>query len=264
VRLHPAISTPPCLLICDVTDIRGLKNELLLFSFQSFILVHSVHLGCSIHTLPLFHFDRENLEMGGLSNEALDLHGGCDCKAIRHQITIPPLEERTILFPAAENKGEGDLRPPETYFDHCNKCRTVSGAIVQCWLNCPRTWVDWTLSSTAEPSKNGVSTKDFLENSPPTFTLYKSSPEVSRYFCGHCGTNLVYVYEGERKESAMIDIVMGSLDKESLETEGLRPDRHFYWDHGVSWVKSIVEGGDSAFDGQKMPRHPEGSREHSV
>ena len=181
--------------------------------------------------------------MGKLSNEALELHGGCDCKAVRYKISIPPVQERPLLVPAAENDGEGDLLPPKTYFDHCNKCRTVSGAIVQCWLNCPQTWVDWYFSSTAEPSKDAVSTKDVLHISPPAFTLYKSSPDVSRYFCGRCSTNLVYVYEGERKGPAMIDIVMGTLDKESLETEGVRPDRHFYWDYGVSWVKSVMADG---------------------
>lgn len=84
-----------------------------------------------------------------------------------------------------------------------------------------------------------------------------------RSFCGKCGTNLLYVSES-RDEIKMADIVLGSLEKESLETEGVRPDRHFYWESGVSWVKQWAREGDKCFAGEegKLPRHPEGTRKN--
>jgi hypothetical protein len=71
----------------------------------------------------------------------------------------------------------------------------------------------------------------------------------------------MYLFEGrDTKGVPMVDIVMGSLDKESLEMEGVRPDRHFYWNHGVEWVKNVITGGDGTLNGEKLPRHPDGSR----
>ena len=81
-----------------------------------------------------------------------------------------------------------------------------------------------------------------------------------RSFCGKCGTNLSYVCES-RDEFKTVDIVLGSLEKESLEVEGVRPDRHFYWDSGVEWVKDWVREGDGVLgDSGNLPRHPEGTK----
>jgi hypothetical protein len=83
-----------------------------------------------------------------------------------------------------------------------------------------------------------------------------------RSFCGKCGTNLLYVFEGRAKVNpiSMVDIVLGSLDTESLEKEGVRPDRHFYWESGVGWIKRLITEGDSSLGGEKLPRHPDGNR----
>jgi hypothetical protein len=64
----------------------------------------------------------------------------------------------------------------------------------------------------------------------------------------------------EKNPIPMVDIVLGSLDSESLERQGVRPDRHFYWDSGINWVKRLVAEGDSSLDTEKLPRHPDGSR----
>lgn len=62
----------------------------------------------------------------------------------------------------------------------------------------------------------------------------------------------------------MLDVVLGSLDKESLETPGVRPDRHFYWRYGVEWVQNLVAEGDGSIRGEPLPRHPESSRRECV
>ena len=77
----------------------------------------------------------------------------------------------------------------------------------------------------------------------------------------------MYLYEGRESQSKglpMVDIVLGSLDKESLETEGVRPDRHFFWEDGVTWVKQVMTEGDVTLNGEKLPRHPGGSRSEIV
>jgi hypothetical protein len=112
-------------------------------------------------------------------------------------------------------------------------------------------------------------TSDFFDGSSnddvaAVFGHYKSSPDVSRYFCNRCGTNLIFVHKGTEKGVLMMDIVLGTLDKDDLEREGMRPDRHIYWDYGVSWMKGIVGEVDATFDGKKLLRHPEGSREVTV
>jgi hypothetical protein len=66
-----------------------------------------------------------------------------------------------------------------------------------------------------------------------------------------------------RGEIKTVDIVLGSLETESLEMEGVRPDRHFYWESGVSWVKDWAREGDGHLGegkGEGLPRHPEGTR----
>ncbi|KAF8853055.1 hypothetical protein BDZ45DRAFT_677962 [Acephala macrosclerotiorum] len=207
--------------------------------------------------------------MSPLPAEPFTLHGGCDCTAIRYTISVPALAARPVQS-GKDSKGE-DVRPPKIFFDHCNKCRRVSGAIVQAWLSCPQEWLEWSVGSTGPlPSEEKVrtwattSTKDVVKSVPGASPVanYGSSPGVTRTFCGRCGTNLAYVYAGREETNAtpMIDIVLGSLDTESLEMEGMRPDRHFYWESGVTWVKELVAEGDKSLVGEKLPRHPDGSR----
>ena len=90
---------------------------------------------------------------------------------------------------------------------------------------------------------------------------YAASPDVTRSFCGQCGTNLLYVYEAVSPGN---DIVLGTLDRESLEMEGVRPDRHFYWASGIEWVENMVANGDSALNGMKLPWHPGESKSEVI
>jgi hypothetical protein len=205
--------------------------------------------------------------MSSIPEDAFTLHGGCDCSAIQYTISIPILSSRLIL-PGKDLSG-AELQPPEIFFDHCNKCRKVSGALVQAWFTCPQDWVEWSIVTENIPSSNGEArrtptTKDLVQSKPSATPVvnYASSPEVTRSFCGRCGTNLLYVFEGREKTNhvPMVDLVLGSLDAESLEMEGVRPDRHFYWESGISWVKNLVAKGDSSLSGTGLPRHPDGSR----
>jgi hypothetical protein len=51
--------------------------------------------------------------------------------------------------------------------------------------------------------------------------------------------------------------VLGTLDNDSLEMDGIKPDAHFQWHHGISWVKGMVSDGDKVLgSGKNLPRHP--------
>lgn len=134
--------------------------------------------------------------------------------------------------------------------------------------------MEWTLTSISGKkvvSRMGdlirVPNKD--EPSSLPVTNYISSPGIRRSFCSKCGTNLAFVDlerdMGGGGDVAKVDIVLGSLDRESLEVEGVWPRRQEYWDSGVEWIKKLVTEGDGALAGGgsgsgngRVPRHPEG------
>ncbi|KAH7348939.1 Mss4-like protein [Rhexocercosporidium sp. MPI-PUGE-AT-0058] len=207
--------------------------------------------------------------MPPLPPEGITLHGGCDCSAVQYKISIPPLSSRPIAF---EDKKTGqEPRYPQSFLDHCNRCRRVSGAIVQAWLTVPQDWVEWV--QTQNQGKQVISTtRELIEhpkaNEPHSLavTNYMSSPGVVRSFCGRCGTNLSFVDQerdmGGDGKVATVDIVLGSLENDSFDVEGVRPDRHLYWDSGVEWVKTLVTEGDGGLiGGKKAPKHPDGERD---
>lgn len=126
--------------------------------------------------------------------------------------------------------------------------------------------------------------EDALTPNTPNISLghYVSSPNRNRWFCKHCGTPLAYsatysAYPAPWKAAnapRMFDIWLGTLDREALEQEWMRPD-HAVWCHfGIDWVSDFAkngarrlprEGGESS-DGLKsdgkevktepLPRHP--------
>jgi len=57
----------------------------------------------------------------------------------------------------------------------------------------------------------------------------------------------------------MSNILLGSLDRESLEKPGVRTDRHFFWEYVVECVQKALADGDAP-----LPRHPNWSRLESV
>lgn len=49
----------------------------------------------------------------------------------------------------------------------------------------------------------------------------------------------------------MLDVVLGSVDKECLDDESLVPERQLWWDYGVEWVKGLTSDGVGG-----LPKHP--------
>lgn len=200
--------------------------------------------------------------MSSLPSNAFTLNGGCDCSSVRYTISIPELSSRPVLLD--EDPRGAKTYSPEIFLDHCDKCRRVSGALVQAWFSCPQEWVEWkTTCPNNPPSFTSLNTFDLINGRADSLPVvnYASSLGVMRSFCGKCGTNLLFVYESGKKKNTtpMVDIVLGSLDRESLKQPGVRPDRHFYWDSGVDWIKRLVSEGDVSLNenGEALPRHPD-------
>jgi hypothetical protein len=192
------------------------------------------------------------------------LHGGCFCTAITYTISVPALPLRPpIPRPPINSIGpltETTKHFPIISFDHCTSCRRISGTILESWFICPQSWVQFSLEprpSAARSSSDRITpptleytqtTNDLLASTYVSY--FSSSEDVHRTFCGRCGTHLSYRYsgpeEGVEGEYPFLDIPLGTLDRESLESEGVRPARHGWWDDGVEWVRRLVTEGDSS------------------
>jgi hypothetical protein len=69
-----------------------------------------------------------------------------------------------------------------------------------------------------------------------------------RYFCRICGTPLAYIsYDRVPKDwPMMLQVWLGTMDRASLELEGLRPEHQVQFDKGVKWIQDFsMHGLDS-------------------
>jgi hypothetical protein len=98
-------------------------------------------------------------------------------------------------------------RPRTAAICHCASCRRASGAQSVAWVVFPSEAFSFVSGDPAE---------------------YRSSAEVSRTFCGGCGTSLTYQHDGNPD---FIDVTTASLD---LPGE-FPPTRHVWLEDRVSW-----------------------------
>jgi len=92
---------------------------------------------------------------------------------------------------------------------HCLHCRRASGAAFVTWVEFRAS--EFTIVSGA-PSR------------------YESRPQVTRQFCGQCGTQLTYQHADEPRA---IDVTACSLD----DVDAVSPEDHVWCDRMVPWVK---------------------------
>lgn len=200
----------------------------------------------------------------------MTIHGGCNCRAVRYEINIPEHSNRP-LHPYSD----GTVRLPFVVICHCNDCRRASGGLVLGGICNPTAFVRIALlprSSTLPtlgqtrieppdkdselpwiPATDVFQPKSVLVPPEDSFlAAYSPSEGVTRTFCARCGTNITYsrhpMPEGWPE---MLDILMGSLDREDLERPELKPERHLWWAKGIDWVKILFSEGDGG-----LPRHP--------
>ncbi|TVY31856.1 hypothetical protein LOCC1_G008950 [Lachnellula occidentalis] len=198
--------------------------------------------------------------------------GGCNCGAIRYKISIPEIEHRP-LHPSSTSSSTVHL--PFIAIDHCNDCRRATGAILPLWICSPISMITSSVilrSTTSLPTEASQRKAGPDDHEPRTawlpaeevftpgpvssnsfLTFFESSENRRRSFCGRCGTHLAYAAlpmpEGWPD---MLDIVLGSVDREDLDGEALRPDRQLWWECGIGWVKDLTLRGM-----EELPRHPD-------
>ncbi|KAH8602500.1 Mss4-like protein [Bisporella sp. PMI_857] len=199
--------------------------------------------------------------MAFLPKAAVDLSGGCFCGAIKYVISIPPLASRPVI-PTAKRKGFGQQnasteRLPLISLDHCDTCRRVSGAVIQCWFICPISWAKFSISFGSSDERK-VAAADVLtgEGSALEGTHLKhfsSSKDVHRTFCGRCGTTLTY-WCGEEDNvvdgwGPFFNIAVGSFAKADLEL--MAPMREGHAEDAVGWVIGLIRSGETSLVGRQ-------------
>ncbi|EXJ69767.1 uncharacterized protein A1O5_06838 [Cladophialophora psammophila CBS 110553] len=216
-----------------------------------------------------------------LPKRPLILHGGCNCRAIRFRISVPGFADRPLAPYRSSHTGgaasvgvdDNDTRVPFVLIDHCNDCRrATSAALPMCIvtetrtveISClPREGVADRIQARRDKDLNdesrhwspiepvltcheSLSTIPFT--TPSTLGHYVSSPGRNRWFCANCGTPLAYsVSEGSLPKDwhwpKMFDIWLGTLDREDLVNEWMRPD-HALWCHfAVPWIADTSRAG---------------------
>ena len=65
-----------------------------------------------------------------LLEETFIIHGGCNCKAVRYEISVPALSDRPPTPYKTPGADIGDLRIPAVSMDHCNDCRRATSSIL--------------------------------------------------------------------------------------------------------------------------------------
>lgn len=207
--------------------------------------------------------------MSSLPETPFTLHGGCNCKALRYTLPVPELSARPIVFPAAASAGQGDIRLPMFNVDHCDDCRRATGSLTTFWMVVPRAEISFQcVLRDSEEEHVTLSGEELLfptTESKKTFIVHYNSShndtfgaDCIRSFCGRCGTTISVGYSPWKFPiAASCSIQMGTLDREDLEKEGVRLQRHFFCEDGVKWVVKMISEGDKDLKATgPLPKHP--------
>ncbi|KAM0429979.1 hypothetical protein ACHAPT_005985 [Fusarium lateritium] len=130
-----------------------------------------------------------------------------------------------------------------TSFDACNSCRSVFGVEIINWTFALLRQVHF--ATDTEQTGFPQSTQELAQavsrsDGDPrlgTLKLYKSSPDVQRYFCSRCSASVFYAVD-DRPD--LVDVAVGLLDA----PEGARAENELVWNLG-----SRVGGEDDVFGG---------------
>jgi len=95
----------------------------------------------------------------------------------------------------------------DTGYCHCRICQHTAGAPVLAWATIP-------------------AASYRLERGTPT--VYKSSARGERHFCGRCGTQILFKYQGESKT---VDINIASFD----DPAAVAPEYHIWTQSRIPW-----------------------------
>ena len=213
-----------------------------------------------------------------LPPDSFTVHGGCNSQAVRYAIHVPSQAERIPFPPPPENKV---VELPHIVICRCNDCRSAVGNLTLAGFCCQIDIVEVSALKRASSSRTPSFTEAAKDNlpasgkvniadtdprrewlpaqkmfpleSPPLdsfLAVYHSSAKAARTFCTRCGCGLTYTFMGPR-EPLMLDVYLGTVDREDLDKYVLRPDRHVWWDHGIEWVRELYKSGAQG----GLPKH---------
>ena len=206
-----------------------------------------------------------------LPKEPFTIRGGCNCKAIRYQVSVPPFSDRPPTPYRTGGVDVGDSRIPAVYIDHCNDCRRATSAILPVVLVAdvetvrasllPNTTVTDGMFQVSDMERDWCSASEIFDFRCPSLkdtflAVYKSTLARSRWFCSRCGTMIAYsVDPGVIPESwgwpTMLDIWQGTVDREDLEKEYMAPERMLWCEMGIPWIRKMSKSGAGG-----IPEHP--------
>ena len=208
-----------------------------------------------------------------LPTEPFTIHGGCNCKAVRYRVNIPAFAERAMNPYRTPGKDIGDLRVPMVCIDHCNDCRRATSSILPHALITEIRAVEASVLERSDvQAAHGILDRadadrrfepaiglfDFtnLALQSTYLAFFKSTEKRSRWFCSRCGTPVAYsvddgVVPPEWGWPKMLDIWLGTVDREDLEKDFMRPERMLWCEKGVPWVREMARDGAG-----RVPEHP--------
>lgn len=183
------------------------------------------------------------------------INGGCNCGSLRYKINVPSFSDRRLLPYCDDHELSEKERIPAILIDHCNDCRRSTGAMLPVWVVCAISFVEISLNSTWIPAKELLKKEDLETKKHLLLKFYRSSENRFREFCENCGTMICYRSRSGFPDSwpDMVDILLGTVDREDLEKGWLRPQRELWWDMGIPWVRELVREGTGK---EELPRHP--------
>jgi hypothetical protein len=116
--------------------------------------------------------------------------GGCLCGAVRYRLASVPFDAGWC---------------------HCRMCQLNSGSPAMVFASVPS--ADFVLEAGAE-----------------TIRRYASSDRAERWFCGQCGTPLLF----HDLDGATHDFSLATLD----EPEAVAPEFHIYYESRIGWAEA--------------------------
>ena len=121
---------------------------------------------------------------------AADLTGGCLCGTVRYRLASAPVDAGWC---------------------HCRTCQVNSGSPAMVFASVPS--ADFVIEGGAEAIRR-----------------YPSSENAERWFCGRCGTPLLFrELDGETH-----DFSLATLDR----PEAILPEFHIYYDSRIGWAEA--------------------------
>ncbi|KAJ4290821.1 hypothetical protein N0V90_010016 [Kalmusia sp. IMI 367209] len=147
------------------------------------------------------------------------LKARCHCGGVEFYISRPRGSEAHSGLP--ENMTPKDKTKWYALNDVCTSCRLLSGCAIVSW---------------AFPEISHITLPDGSPYRPlfGTLKLYKSSPEVTRTFCGTCGALVTYSCDDRPNH---VDVGVGLLDAET----GVRAEEWLEWrTHRLAYEEDCV------------------------